>query len=95
MRFTWDDGKKQANLVKHGIRFEEAQTVFDDPLSISVVDIEHSIYEERWQTIGFSSSGRLLLVVHIYGVLNDNEEIRIISARKATYRERQDHEKNF
>jgi hypothetical protein len=92
MRFEWDEAKNRVNQRKHGVRFEEAQTVFDDPLAVSIVDQEHSITEERWLTIGMSSQGRLLVVAHTYWVLNGEELVRIISARKPTAHERESYE---
>jgi uncharacterized DUF497 family protein len=71
------------NAEKHGVSFEEAQTVFDDPMFITVVDDEHSVDEERYITVGLSSRGRLLLVAHS----DRGGVIRLISARKATRRE--------
>jgi len=92
MKFEWDEAKSLANQRKHGIRFEEAQTVFNDPLAASIIDQEHTITEERWQTIGMSSKGQLMVVAHTYSGLNDNEVIRIISARQPTASERRSYE---
>jgi hypothetical protein len=92
MRFDWDEDKNQINRRKHGVDFEEARTIFDDPLAASVIDLEHSITEERWLTIGVSSQGRLLRVAHTYVVLNGEELVRIINARKPTASERQIYE---
>jgi len=72
----------------HGITFQEATTVFGDALAITVSDPDHSIDEERFITIGQSSSGRLLVVCHI----EQGDTIRIISARRATAHERKDYE---
>jgi len=75
--------KAEANLKKHRVSFEEASTVFDDPLFITFLDVEHSFSEERYITMGLSHRNRLLLVAHI-----DREgAIRVISARKATKNE--------
>jgi hypothetical protein len=82
--------KADRNLCKHGIRFEEAGTVFDDPLFITVLDEEHSVDEERYITLGLSGSGRLLLIAHT----DRQGTIRIISARKATKRERKFYEES-
>ena len=88
MRFTWDPAKAASNLVKHGVGFEEAATVFDDPLLITVLDDEHSEDEERYITIGISDQSQLLIVAH-----TDREGlIRIISARKAALREQRYYE---
>jgi uncharacterized protein len=81
--FEWDPNKETKNIRKHGISFEEAATVFDNPMFITVIDEEHSIDEERYITIGLSKYGRLLLVAHT----ERQEKIRIISARKATKNE--------
>lgn len=79
----WDEQKAAANERKHGITFEEAQWVFDDRRSITKYDEKHSTKEERWNTIGFSKQGNLLVVVHT----DEPDLIRIISARKATTHE--------
>ncbi len=81
--FEWDDEKARTNLQKHGIGFDEARTIFDDPLFITALDDEHSIDEERYITIGLSSKQRILMVAHT----ERNKNIRIISARKATKNE--------
>ncbi|PYM95642.1 MAG: hypothetical protein DME04_04235 [Candidatus Rokuibacteriota bacterium] len=84
MHFEWNWAKAVANLAKHGIRFEEAATVFHDPLSATGADPDHSIDEERFVTIGVSTRGRLLLVAHT----DEGDTIRIISARLATAAEK-------
>ncbi len=81
--FEWDDEKARTNLQKHGVEFDEASTVFDDPMFITFLDEEHSIDEERYITIGLSNKQRLLMVAHA----ERKENIRIISARKATKNE--------
>lgn len=91
MRFVWDEVKSRTNKAKHGVNFEVAKLVFDDPLHLSVPD-RQAQGEERWQTIGLDASGVLLLVVHTYVERNGEEVIRIISARKATRRERAHYE---
>jgi len=83
LQFEWDPNKATRNVEKHQVSFEEAATVFDDPLFITVIDEEHSVEEERYITIGLSQRGRLLLVAHT----DRAGRIRIISARKATKRE--------
>lgn len=88
MQFEWDPGKAARNLKKHGVCFEAAVTVFYDPLSATFDDPEHSAGEARFVTIGFSSSGRLIVVAHT----DRREASRIISARPATARERRKHE---
>lgn len=84
----WDPVKAEINLKKHQVSFEEASTVFDDPLFITFLDVEHSDDEERYITLGLSQRNRLLLIAH-----TDREGIiRIISARKATNKERRFYE---
>lgn len=80
----WDEVKAQSNLAKHGVSFEEASTVFDDPLALTFNDHQHSDSEARYVTIGYSAQLRLLLVINT--ARDDN--IRLISARKATSAER-------
>ena len=84
LRFEWDRRKAARNLAKHGLSFDEASTVFADGLSLTIPDPEHSEDEERWIIIGQSNRGRLLVVVHI----EDDNTIRIVSARGAEKRER-------
>ena len=82
MRFLWDQNKNLANIKKHKISFEEAKTVFFDDNARLIPDPEHSISEERFIILGLINKFRLLIVVHTY---KENDEIiRIISARKAT-----------
>jgi uncharacterized protein len=88
LEFVWDRDKAVANLAKHGIDFEDATTAFDDPLSITVPDPDHSQAEERFLLIGQSKSGRLLVIAHT----ERGTEIRLINARAATRRERQKYE---
>ncbi len=83
--FEWDDTKNQNNQTKHGVSFEEAQTVFFDESAIQFDDPDHSIDEERFLLLGFSQRLKVLVVCHCY---RSNESIlRIISARKATKKE--------
>jgi uncharacterized DUF497 family protein len=90
---VWDDVKAQTNLAKHGVTFAQAATVMLDPLAMTVYDEAHSETEERWFTLGQSSEGRLLAIAHTYHMLNANTaRIRLISAREATRRERQQYE---
>ena len=83
MEFEWDQEKAQSNLVKHGVSFEEAQTVFDDPLYVDFYDPDHSENENRYIIIGTSSVGNILLVSYTERV----DMIRIISARQVTKQE--------
>ena len=90
-RFHWDPTKARANLTKHGVSFEEAATVFGDPLSLTIVDPEHSTpVEARFLILGQSASERLLVVAHT----ETGDDIRLISARLATRRERRDYEED-
>ena len=86
--FEWDRGKEAANWRKHGVGFDEASTVFGDPLSITIADPDHSEDEARFIIIGESDARKLLVVVHSIR----RECIRPISARPATARERNDYE---
>jgi uncharacterized DUF497 family protein len=88
MEFEWDPRKDAANRRKHGIGFREATTVFGDPLAATFPDVDHSMSEQRFLTIGTSVSGRLLVVAHT----ENQETIRIISARPVTRRERRFYE---
>lgn len=86
LRFEWDPAKASANLRKHGVGFEEAQTVFSDDLALLIDDPDHSDEEARFVLLGLSAAPRILVVVHAYRTAPDT--IRIISARKATRAER-------
>ena len=86
--FEWNPAKAEANRRKHGISFEEASTVFGDPLSAAIPDPEHSGSEVRFLLLGRSDAGRLLVVAHT----ERGNRIRIISARSPTRRERRDYE---
>ena len=90
LTFEWDDKKAQANLKKHGVSFEEASTVFGDPLSVTIHDPLHSDDEDRFVTVGSTKNGtKVVVVVH-----SDRAgRIRIISARPATTKERKDYER--
>ena len=85
MEFAWDERKNRINKQKHGVNFETASLVFDDPYHLTRQDREVD-GEPRWQTIGIVNGVHLLLVAHT--VDEDEEVIRILSARKATRRER-------
>jgi len=88
--FEWDPQKAKSNLIKHGVSFEEASTAFQDTLSLTIDDPLHSIDEVRVVLIGMSNKNRLLVVVHT----ERGDNIRIISARKATKEERKNYESN-
>ncbi len=83
--FVWDDEKNQKNIIKHGISFEEAKSVFDDEEALLIFDPDHSENEDRFIILGMSKGFRLLVVCHCYR--ENDEQIRIISARKATKNE--------
>ena len=84
LRFEWSSRKAAANLAKHGVSFEEAASVFADPLAYTFADPDHSIGEERQLTFGISEAGRLLAVIST----ERGHALRIVSARKATRQER-------
>ena len=84
--FEWDDHKNASNKRKHGVSFEDAQTVFFDDKAIEFDDPDHSIQEERFILLGLSQKLRVLVVCHCYR--SDESKIRIISARKATKKEK-------
>jgi uncharacterized DUF497 family protein len=85
-RFDWDETKSESNKRKHGVSFEEAQTVFGDELGLLIHDPDHSDEEDRFVLLGLSSTLRTLVVCHCYR--EGDEVIRIISARKANRQER-------
>ncbi|MEC9359948.1 MAG: BrnT family toxin [Pseudomonadota bacterium] len=91
MRFEWDPRKNALNRAKHGLSFETAVLVFEDPLSVTVFDRKVD-GEDRWHTIGMAGGITLLLVVHTVTDDSGEEVIRLISARKATANERKRHE---
>ena len=93
MKFDWDESKNETNYRKHGIWFEEAQKVFQDPQHRVFYDETHSKKEDRYIAVGHSESERLLLVIYCFR--EPNSMIRIISARKATKKERQFYEKRI
>lgn len=86
--FEWDPTKAAQNLRKHRVAFEEAATVFQDELSITVPDPDHSLEEERFITVGLSGQNRLLMIAHV----DRGDCIRIISARQLTPTERRQYE---
>lgn len=84
MEFEWDPNKAASNLRKHGVTFGEAATVLGDPLSITVLDPDHSLEEDRYITVGLSYRLRLLIVAHV----ERDARTRIISARELTRKEK-------
>ena len=92
MRFEWDDAKNRSNLKKHGVEFETAKLVFEDPHQMSVQD-RIVDGEERWQTFGFVD-GLIVMAAHTLREEDGEEVIRFISVRSATPRERRIYEAN-
>jgi uncharacterized protein len=91
--FEWDDAKAESNLAKHGVDFVEAMSVLLDPLAMTRFDDEHSADEERWISLGRAANGQLFLVVHTFNTTGPNTAlVRLISARPATRREREQYE---
>lgn len=88
MAFTWNDKKAARNLVEHGVSFDEAKTVFDDPLYVDFYDPDHSYDEHRFIIMGQSQQGRLLLILYT----ERGDTIRLISARELTPAERRKYE---
>lgn len=90
LKYEWDSKKASNNIIKHGISFEEAITIWNDELAAFFHDPFHSITEDRYIMIGYSNKNNLLLV----SFTDRNNKIRIISARKATKSERKKHEES-
>ncbi len=88
MEFEWDEEKATANLAKHGVSFEEAKTVFDDPLYVDFYDPDHSFDEHRYIIIGESQQSRWLIVSYT----ERGDSARLISAREVTRSERETYE---
>ncbi len=87
MKFEWDPNKEAINIKKHGVSFEQAAYVFADQFSLSMFDDEHSNQEDRWVILGKSNNEMVLLVIHTFRNSDNEETVRIISARKATKNE--------
>ncbi len=88
MQFEWDQKKAKSNLSKHGVSFEEAKTVFNDPLYVDFYDPDHSEEEDRYIIVEESSQGKILLVSYT----ERKDKIRIVSSRQVTKNERQAYE---
>lgn len=88
--FEWDEEKAASNVAKHGVSFDEATTIFDDPFLLTDFDDIHSDGEDRYRALGMSSPNRLLVVIYTERV----RTIRLISARRATSAERRNYEQN-
>jgi len=91
MLISWNENKNKTNIIKHKISFELAQDVFDDPYRLSIQDRIEDDGEERWQTIGVVDGVVMILVAHTY----TGDDIRIISARKASRTERRRYEEGI
>lgn len=87
MKFTWDEKKERSNRRKHRVNFSEACLVFADKYALNIFDSEHSMEEDRWITMGQTPQGKILVVVHTYRNIENEEFVRIISSRKATKEE--------
>ena len=94
MRFEWDAAKSRGNVEKHGVSFEEAREVFDDPLHIALLDRRFGYFQERWITMGSTKKRRIVVAANLYFDAEDEEVVRIISAREATAHERKQYEGN-
>jgi hypothetical protein len=90
LSFEWDENKAKSNLAKHEVSFEEASAVFGDPLSLTVPDPAHSQAEDRFITMGHSHQRKLLIVVHT----ERGDNIRVVSARRASRKERKTYEES-
>ena len=88
MEFEWDENKAKQNLSKHGVSFEEAKTIFDDPLYVDFYDPDHSVNEERYLIVGESHRRRILILSYT----ERGNKIRLISAREVTPQERKAYE---
>jgi uncharacterized protein len=94
--FDWDPKKAKSNIRKHRISFEHPATVFRDPNLLSIPDEEHSGSEERWITMGTDKSDSLIILSHTFtSITAEVSTIRIISARKATRKERKQYEEGI
>ncbi|MCC5851109.1 MAG: BrnT family toxin [Verrucomicrobia bacterium] len=92
LHFAWDPSKNETNRQKHGVRFEEAQTVFFDDAAMEFFDSDHSDDEDRFLLLGQSFKLRTLMVCHCFR--ETDQVIRLISARKATAKERKTYQRN-
>ncbi len=95
MKFEWDRKKEFANIKKHGVSFEQASYVFTDEFSLSKYDDKHSEFEDRWILLGKSLNETILVVIHTFRNKDKIELVRIISARKATKKEKQEYLKRY
>ena len=93
IKYTWDEAKNKSNLAKHGIDFETAALVFEDPFCVALVESTKD-GEIRWHSIGMVGTISVLVVVHTYGIEGFDEVIRIISCRRALKHERRLYEES-
>ena len=95
MRFESDEDKNGKNIKKHGVSFDKAEEVFGDPFHISLLDKRFDYFEERWITIGSTKGSDILVVGHLYYLTAEGGEvIKIITARRAVKKEREQYEKD-
>lgn len=95
-QFEWDQAKADANLRKHGVAFDLAATVFQDPGLLTVADLDHSEAEERWSSIGRARNGQVLSLVYLWSEADPAAtKIRMISARKATSGEKRQYQEGL
>jgi uncharacterized DUF497 family protein len=95
-QFEWDEIKAAANVRKHGVSFELASTVFNDPRLVTIADLEHSEAEERWFSVGCASGGALLSIVYLWSESDHGTtKIRLIMARQATRNEIRHYEESL
>jgi uncharacterized DUF497 family protein len=95
IEFDWDPAKATSNATKHGVTFEEAMTIFRDPLARSIMDRDSGSGEERWVTLGETAAGQLLVVVHTWNDIDPGRSVvRIISARRPTANEARQYREN-
>ena len=92
-QFEWDPRKARLNLKRHGVAFERAAAIFLDRNALSEFDEAHSEAEERWITLGLDQTGVLLVVCHTFRDTESSARLRLISARKATRREKAEYER--
>ncbi len=93
MIYEWNEEKNKLNIAKHGISFEEAKEVFEDPFQIAKLDKRFSYFEERWITVGSTKKYQILVVANLFFTDDGEEIIRIVSARKANKSERESYER--
>lgn len=93
MKVGWDEKKNKANIKNHGVSFDEAKEILDDPFHISILDTRFDYSEERWISLGSTTKGKIIVMAYAYYLSENVEErIRIITARKATKKEREQYE---